>query len=99
MLQLLFEGTAPKKKQPELLLEEITDVEHEDDFFGSQKAIKLREEKNSLALELEEIRQRFEEVLYGKIEIISPSFGKERLKLHMTVDQYKKLKEQFQNRP
>ena len=99
MLQLLFEGTTPKKKQPELLLEEITDVEHEDDFFGSQKAIQLREEKNMLVLELEEMRQRFEEVLYGKIEIISPSFGKERLKLQMTVEQYKELKEQFQNRP
>jgi len=99
MLQLLFEGTAPKKKQPELLLEEITDVEHEDDFFGSQQAIKLREENNGLKRELEETQKRFEDILYGKIEIVSPSFGRERLKLHLTVEEYKKLKEQFKNGP
>lgn len=99
MMQLLFEGMPPKEKQPELLLEEITDVEHEDDFFGSMQAIKLREEKNILKRDLEEMGQRFEDVLYGRIEIISPSFGKERLKLHMTVEEYKKLKEQFKNNP
>ncbi|MGB6153298.1 MAG: BfmA/BtgA family mobilization protein [Pricia sp.] len=99
MLQLLFEGTTPKKKQPELLLEEITDVENEDDFFGSPQAIKLREEKNKLVLELEETRQQFEDILYGKIEVVSPSFGREKLKLHLTVEEYKQLKEQFKNGP
>lgn len=97
MLQLLFEGTSPKEKQPELLLEEITDVEHEDDFFGSLQAIKLREEKNGLKRELAEMEKQFEDILYGKIEIVSPSFGKERLRLHMTVAEYKKLREQFKN--
>ncbi len=99
MLQLLFEGTPPKEKQPELLLEGITDVEKEEDFFGSLQAIKLREEKNALKRDLAEMEQRFEEILYGKIEIIAPSFGKERLKLHLTVDEYKQLKEQFKNKP
>ena len=33
MLQLLFEQTAPKEKQPELLLDEFTEVEHEEDPF------------------------------------------------------------------
>lgn len=98
MMQLLFEGTPPKEKQPELLLEETTDMENEKDFFGSVYAIQLREEKNTLKQKLETMEQSFEEILYGKIEIVTPSFGKERIKLNLTVDDYRALKQQFKNK-
>ena len=98
MLQLLFEQTAPKEKQPELLLEETTDVEDEETMFGSPGAIRLREDSNSLERDLEKTRERFEDILFTKIKIVRPAFGKEKLHLEMTVAEYRKLREQLKKR-
>ena len=93
MLQLLFEQTAPKKKQPELLLEEFTEVEQEDEFFGTAADIQLQEEKD--ALKRDKIKLQLEDILLNKIKIIKPAFGKEKLQLEMNITEYRKLKEQL----
>ncbi len=98
MLQLLFEQTAPKEKQPELLLEETTDVEDEETMFGPPGAIRLREDRNSLERDLERTRERFENSLFTRIKIVRPAFGKEKLHLEMTVAEYRKLREQLKKR-
>ena len=98
MLQLLFEQTAPKEKQPELLLDEFTEVEHEDTLFGTQEYTQLQEEKNALKRELEKTKEQLEDVLLNKIKIIKPPFGKEKLQLEMTITEYRKLKEQLKKR-
>ena len=98
MLQLLFEQTAPKEKQPELLLEEFTEVEHEEDLFGTQEHTQFQEEKTRLEIELRKTKEQFEDVLLNKIEIVKPAFGKEKLQLKMTITEYRKLKEQLQKR-
>ena len=98
MLQLLFEQTTPKEKQPELLLEEFTEVEHEDTIFGNQEHALLQEEKNSLKRDRENTRKLFNDFLLTKIKIVKPAFGKEKLHLEMTVSEYRKLKEQLNKR-
>lgn len=98
MLQLLFEQTTPKEKQPELLLEEFTEVEQEDELFGASGDTHLQEEKDKLQRDLDRTKSILEDILWIKIKIIKPAFGKEKLQLEMTVAEYRKLKEQLKKR-
>ncbi|WP_437373427.1 BfmA/BtgA family mobilization protein [Maribacter litoralis] len=98
MLQLLFEQTTPKEKQPELLLEEFTEVEQEDELFGASGDTHLQEEKDTLQRDLDRTKSILEDILWIKIKIIKPAFGKEKLQLEMTVAEYRKLKEQLKKR-
>ncbi|CAG2532826.1 hypothetical protein MAR621_03020 [Maribacter dokdonensis] len=98
MLQLLFEQTSPKEKQPALLLEEFTEVEQEDELFGAPGDTQLQKEKDTLQRDLDRTKSILEDILWIKIKIIKPAFGKEKLQLEMTVAEYRELKEQLKKR-
>ncbi|TCL64564.1 hypothetical protein EV196_107277 [Mariniflexile fucanivorans] len=98
MLQLLFEQTPPKQKQPRLVEVKQSGKTTKDPFFAtSLEAIELRKEKNTLQRDLKETKQQFEDFLFSKVHIVKSSFGKPRLQLDMTLEDYEALKEKIKN--
>src|SRR5690606_18895888 len=98
MLQLLFEQSPAKQKQPRLVEVKRGNTPKNDPFFAtSMEAIELRKEKNSLKRDLIETKQQFEDVLFSKIHIVKSSFGKPKVQLDMTVEDYEALKEKIKN--
>ena len=96
MLQLLFEQTPPKQKQPRLV--EVNQNNKPDPLFAtSLEAIELRKEKNTLQRDLKETKQQFEDLLFSKIRIVKSGFGKPKLQLDMTLKDYEALKEKIKN--
>ena len=99
MLQLLFEQTPPKEKQPRLVAVNPKDRPFKEDSFAtSLEAIELRKQKNTLQHDLDATKKQFEEVIFSKINIIKPSFGKPKLQLDMSIEALEVLKEQIKNR-
>lgn len=96
MLQLLFEQTPPKQKQPRLV-EAKQDIMPDPFFATSLEAIELRKEKNTLQRDLKETKQQFEDLLFSKVRIVKSSFGKPKLQLDMTLEDYEALKEKIKN--
>lgn len=97
MLQLLFEQTPPKPKKPRLVeVNQINKPFKADSFATSLEAIELRKEKNTYKKELLETRNEFETIL-DKVNIIKSSFGKPKLQLDMTLDEFHKIKEKIKN--
>lgn len=96
MLQLLFEQTPPKQKQPRLV-EVKQDIKPDPFFATSLEAIELRKEKNMLQRDLKEVKQQFEDILFSKVRIVKSSFGKPKLQLDMTLEDYEALKEKIKN--
>ncbi|GGK20678.1 hypothetical protein GCM10007962_13490 [Yeosuana aromativorans] len=98
MLQLLFEKTPAKQKQPLLVEVKKSNKPVNDPFFAtSLEAIELRKEKNALKRDLRETKQQFEDILFSKIRIVKSSFGKPRLHLDMALEDYEALKEKIKN--
>lgn len=94
MLQLLFEQDTAKEKKPRLVAVDPKDKPFKEDSFAtSLEAIELKKQKNSLKRELEETKQQFEDILFSKIQIIKPSFGKPKIQLDMSIEELKVLKE------
>lgn len=98
MLQLLFEQTPPKEKQARLVEVKQNQKKQfkEDSFANSLEAIELRKEKNTYKKELQETRDEFTKTL-DKINIIKISFGKPKLQLDMTIEEFSILKEKIKN--
>lgn len=93
MLQLLFEQTAPKENKPRLVAIDPKDKTFKEaDFATSLEAIELRKEKNRLQRDLDNTKKQFEELLFSKIRIIKPSFGKPKLQLDISLKEYEALK-------
>ncbi len=98
MLQLLFEHTPPKTKQPELTAVPPLEVPlSEDSFASSFEAIEIRKEKNELKLELQQCRNQFLAFLSG-IEIAKSSFGKPKLIIPMAPKELEHLKQKLKNK-
>jgi len=98
MLQLLFEQTPAKQKQPRLVEVKKNSKTSKDPFFAtSLEAIELRKEKNTLQRDLKETKQQFEQILFSKIQIVRSSFGKPRLQLDMSLEELEALKERIKN--
>ena len=97
MMQLLFEQAPPQEERPELIEIAHEEVRDRGDYYNSLEAIELRKEKNILKMELENTRKRFEEILYSKVRQTKPNFGKPRLYLDMTPEEFNGLKETFKN--
>ncbi|HEX9827738.1 MAG TPA: BfmA/BtgA family mobilization protein [Flavobacteriaceae bacterium] len=99
MLQLLFEQIPSKEVQADLILDGSTiHQKPETDFFDSLEAIELRKEKNTIKRELEKTREQFEDILFSKVRIITPSFGKPKLQIDMSIEEFNRIKAQFKNR-
>ena len=99
MLQLLFEQTPPKEKQPRLVAINPKDRPFKEDSFAtSLEAIELRKQKNMLQHDLDATKKQFEEVIFSRINVIKPSFGKPKIQLDMSIDAFEALKEQIKNR-
>lgn len=97
MMQLLFEQAPREEEQPELIEIAHGEVRGGEDYYNSLEAIELRKEKNILKQELEDTRKKFDETLYSKIKETRPNFGKPKLYLDMTPDEFDSLKETFKN--
>lgn len=98
MLQLLFEQSPAKQNQPRLVEVKKSSKPIQDPFFTTaMEAIELRKEKNALKRDLIETKQQFEDLLFSKIHIIKSSFGKPKLQLEMTLEDYEALKEKIKN--
>ncbi|MFD2292873.1 BfmA/BtgA family mobilization protein [Mariniflexile gromovii] len=98
MLQLLFEQTPPKQKQPRLV-EVKQDAKNLRDhgFATSLEAIELRKERNTLQRDLRETKQQFEELLLSKIIVTKSRFGKPKLQLDMTLEALETLRSKIKN--
>ncbi|WP_142783754.1 BfmA/BtgA family mobilization protein [Changchengzhania lutea] len=100
MLQLLFEQDTVKDKKPRLVAVNPKDkLFKEDSFATSLEAIELKKQKNSLKRDLEETKQQFEDILFSKIQVIKPSFGKPKLQLNMSIEELEALKENIKKSP
>lgn len=98
MLQLLFEQSPSKPKQPRLVEVKQGNNTSKDPFFvTSMEAIELRKEKNALKRDLKETKQQFEDILFSKVYVVKSSFGKPRLQLDMALEDYEALKEKIKN--
>ncbi|WP_339916938.1 BfmA/BtgA family mobilization protein [Yeosuana marina] len=98
MLQLLFEKSPAKQKQPRLVEVKKGSKTTKDPFFAtSLEAIELRKEKNALKRDLKETKQQFEDILFSKINIMKSSFGKPKIQLDMSLKELEALKERIKN--
>ncbi len=97
MMQLLFEQAPPKDEEPDLI--EISPQESQSgkDFQDAMEAIELRKERTILKNELEETRKRFGALLFERIKETRTGFGKSRLYLDMTLEEFKELKSKYKN--
>ena len=98
MLQLLFEQTTPKPKQPRFVEVKQSQKQFKQDSFAtSLEAIELRKEKNIYKKELQDTKHEFE-VLLHKVHIVKNSFGESRLQLEMSSAEFEALKQKIRNR-
>lgn len=98
MIQLLFEQAPPQGEQPELIEIAHGEVGEEDDHYNSLQAIEHRKEKNIIKRELEETRKKFDDILFSKIKETRHNFGKPRLYLDITPEEFESLRETFKNK-
>jgi archaellum component FlaC len=98
MLQLLFEQTPPKEKQPRLVeVNQKRKQFKQDSFASSLEAIELRKEKNIYKKELQDTKNEFEAIL-DKVNIVKSSFGKNpKLQLDISIEELNSLKEKIKN--
>ncbi|WP_338356609.1 BfmA/BtgA family mobilization protein [Yeosuana marina] len=98
MLQLLFEKAPAKQKQPRLVEVKQGSKTSKDPFFAtSLEAIELRKEKNTLQRDLKETKQLFDDILFSKIHIVKSSFGKAKLQLDMSIEEFEAIKNKMKN--
>ncbi|WP_339915819.1 BfmA/BtgA family mobilization protein [Yeosuana marina] len=99
MLQLLFEKTPAKQKQPRLVeVKKGCKVSKDPFFTTSLEAIELRKEKNTLQRDLKETKQQFDDILFSKIRIVKSSFGKTKIQLDMSIEELESLRETMKTR-
>ncbi|MEC3905972.1 BfmA/BtgA family mobilization protein [Tamlana sp. 2201CG12-4] len=98
MLQLLFEQDTTKEKKSRLVAVNPKDKSFKEDSFAtSLEAIELKKQKNILQGELNDTKKQLEDILFSKIQIIKPSFGKPKLQLDMSIEAFEALKEKIKN--
>ncbi len=96
MLQLLFEQDTTKEKKPRLVAVDPKDKPFKEDSFAtSLEAIELKKQKNILQGELNDTKKQLEDILFSKVQIIKPSFGKPKLQLDMSIEAFETLKEKI----
>ena len=96
MLQLLFEQDMTKEKRPRLVAVIPKDKPFiENSFATSLEAIELKKQKNILQGELNDTKKQLEDILFSRIQIIKPSFGKPKLQLDMSIEAFEALKEKM----
>ena len=98
MIQLLFEHSPQKKRQP-LLVEKRTrsSSPKEDAFFKSaMESIELQKENTDLKRSLKKSQMELK-ALVAKIQIVKSSFGRNRLQLNMTLNDFQSLQSKFKN--
>ncbi len=94
MLQLLFQQDTAKEKKPRLVAVNPKDRPFKEDSFAtSLEAIELKKQKNILQGELNDTKKQLEDILFSRIQIIKPSFGKPKIQLDMSIEELKVLKE------
>ncbi len=97
MMQLLFEQAPPKDEEPDLIEIGPQETLLEKQFQDGMEAIELRKERTILKNELEETRKRFGALLFERIKETRTGFGKSRLYLDMTLEEFKELKSKYKN--
>ena len=98
MIQLLFEHSPQKKRQP-LLVEKRTrsSSPKEDAFFKSaMESIELQKENTNLKRSLKQSQMELK-ALVAKIQIVKSGFGRNRLQLNMTLNDFQSLQSKFKN--
>lgn len=97
MMQLLFEQAPPKEEQEDLIEITAEEVPQEHDYYNSLEGIELRKEKNQLKRDLENAKKQFDDLLFSKVRETKSSFGKPKLYLDLTPEEFKALEEKFKN--
>ncbi len=93
MMQLLFEHSPQKKRQP-ALVEKIAepDGKNNDSFFKSaMESIELRKENTNLKRSLKQTQKQLESII-NNVQIAKSGFGKIKLQLNMGLDDFQSLK-------
>ncbi|WP_238389880.1 BfmA/BtgA family mobilization protein [Arenibacter aquaticus] len=93
MLELLFESSPQKKSgQAPLLMEgKEADPEKEMFFKKVERAIEMEREHTDLKRDYGQLRLQFIDLL-NKVQLVKGGFGKPRLQLEMSVEEFEKLK-------
>ncbi|MCK0135306.1 BfmA/BtgA family mobilization protein [Arenibacter sp. S6351L] len=93
MLQLLFEHSPQKKQgQPPLLMDgRKVDPERDMFFKKVEAAIAMEKDFTNIKLDFKELRTDFLNLL-DRVELVKGTFGKPRLQLDMTPEDFQKLK-------
>lgn len=93
MLELLFEHSPRKKsRQPPLLMEGQEDNPERDAFFQKiEEAIVLKRQHTNLQRDLYQKKSEMM-ALVKKIHLVKSSFGKPKLQLDMTPEEFEQLK-------
>ena len=93
MLELLFEHSPQKKrKQAPLLMEGRQDDPERDRFFKKvEEALVMERKYTNLKRDLRQNRAEFIALL-NKVQLVKSSFGKPRLQLDMSPEEFEKLK-------
>lgn len=93
MLELLFEHSPQKKlgQAPLLMDGKKADPERDMFFKKVEKAIVMERNYTNLKRDLSQIRIEFINLL-DKVELVKSSFGKPRLQLDMTPEEFEQVK-------
>lgn len=93
MMELLFEHSPRKKRgQAPLLMVGREDDPERDRFFKKvEEAIRVEKENTNLKRDIRQNRAEFMALL-NKVQLVKSSFGKSRLQLDMTPEDFEKLK-------
>ena len=93
MMELLFEHSPQKKrKQAPLLMEGRQDDPERDRFFKKvEEALVMEREYTNLKRDLRQNRAEFITLL-NKVQLVKSRFGKPRLQLDMSPEEFEKLK-------
>ncbi|SMG41043.1 BfmA/BtgA family mobilization protein [Arenibacter troitsensis] len=93
MIELLFEHSPQKKrKQAPLLMEGRQDDPERDRFFKKvEEALVMEREYTNLKRDLRQNRAEFITLL-NKVQLVKSRFGKPRLQLDMSPEEFEKLK-------
>lgn len=93
MLELLFEHSPQKKQGQAPLLMEGKKADPERDMFYKkvEEAIVLEKNYTNLKRDLSQIRTEFINLL-DKVELVKSSFGKPKLQLDMTPEEFEQVK-------
>lgn len=95
MMQLLFEQVPPKDEEPELIEIMPQEILLENNYRNAMEAIELRKERNIFKRELEETKKEFEALLYSKIKETRTNFGKSKLYLDITLEEFRELQSKY----